>query len=66
MALATFANWGSNLVVALAFPPVVQAMGPPTTFFLFGLASIASLVFVYRRVPETKQRTLEGDRGRLA
>jgi MFS transporter, SP family, galactose:H+ symporter len=59
MGVATMANWGSNLIVALTFLTLVQQMGPANAFWLYGLISIGSFVFSYRLVPETKGRTLE-------
>jgi predicted MFS family arabinose efflux permease len=59
MGLVTVANWGANLLVSLTFPVLTDGVGTSATFWLFGLCSLAGLVFVYRYVPETKGRTLE-------
>jgi len=55
---ATF-NWGSNLVVALTFLTLVQRFGASLTFLLYALCAMASWIFSYKYVPETKGRTLE-------
>src|SRR6059058_3960470 len=55
---ATF-NWGSNLIVSLTFLTLVEKLGASSTFLLYGLASVASWLFAYYFVPETKGRTLE-------
>ncbi len=55
---ATF-NWGSNLIVSLTFLTLVEKLGASSTFFLYALASVASWLFAYYFVPETKGRTLE-------
>src|SRR5207248_150809 len=55
---ATF-NWASNLIVSLTFLTLVEKLGASSTFFLYGLASVASWLFAYYFVPETKGRTLE-------
>ena len=55
---ATF-NWGSNLVIALTFLTLVERLGPSRTFWLYGLCAIASWIFSYYFVPETKGHTLE-------
>ena len=55
---ATF-NWGSNLIVSLTFLTLVEKLGASTTFLLYALASVASWLFAYYLVPETKGRTLE-------
>jgi len=55
---ATF-NWGSNLVVSLTFLTLLQAIGAPRTFWLYGFFAIGAWIFSYSLVPETKGRTLE-------
>jgi SP family galactose:H+ symporter-like MFS transporter len=59
MATATVANWGSNLLVALTFLTLLRSLGRPWTFWLYALVGIIAWIFVYRRVPETKGKTLE-------
>jgi SP family galactose:H+ symporter-like MFS transporter len=56
---ATFANWGSNLVVALTFLLLIDSFGPPATFFLYALMTVGAFVFTYALVPETRGKTLE-------
>ena len=51
--------WLANAVVALVFPPVVQALGIAPTFFIFVVLGLAALAFVHRTVPETRGRSLE-------
>ena len=53
---ATF-NWGSNLLVSLTFLTLLQGIGAPKTFWLYGLCAIGAWIFSYRLVPETKGRT---------
>jgi hypothetical protein len=55
---ATF-NWGANLVVTLTFLTLVDKLGPSLTFWVYGACAIASGIFSYIYVPETKGRTLE-------
>ena len=55
---ATF-NWGSNFIVSLTFLTLVEKLGASSTFLLYALASVASWLFAYYVVPETKGRTLE-------
>jgi len=55
---ATF-NWGSNLLVSLTFLTLLQGIGAPKTFWLYGVCAIGAWIFSYRLVPETKGRTLE-------
>jgi len=55
---ATF-NWASNLIVSLTFLTLVEKLGASSTFLLYAVASVASWLFAYCFVPETKGRTLE-------
>jgi sugar porter (SP) family MFS transporter len=55
---ATF-NWGSNLIVSLTFLTLVEKFSVSSTFLLYAVASVASWLFAYYLVPETKGRTLE-------
>ena len=55
---ATF-NWGSNLIVSLTFLTLLEKVGASATFLLYAFASVASWLFAYYLVPETKGRTLE-------
>lgn len=55
---ATTVNWGSNFVVGLVFPILTKSMGN-ATFILFGSVSFIGAFFVWRWVPETRNRTVE-------
>jgi SP family galactose:H+ symporter-like MFS transporter len=59
MSIATVANWGLNLVVALTFLSLVQVLGRPWSFWLYAILGIGAWVFIYLLVPETKGRSLE-------
>jgi sugar porter (SP) family MFS transporter len=59
MSVASIANWGSNFLVALTFPVLLAALGGAGAFWLFAALGIVAWFFVYFRVPETKNRTLE-------
>jgi len=59
MSVASIANWGSNFLVALTFPVLLAALGGAGSFWLFAALGIVAWIFVYFRVPETKNRTLE-------
>ena len=58
MSVAAIANWGANFVVTVSFLTLLAAIGDAGTFFLFGLLTMAALVYFHRKVPETKNRTL--------
>jgi len=57
--LATAANWGSNMLVALTFLSLIKFFGISHTFLIYCTLSILSILFVYFFVPETKSVTLE-------
>lgn len=59
MSAATFTIWTCATIVAQTFPWLNSHLGGAATFWTFGAFSLASLVFVFRLVPETKGRTLE-------
>jgi hypothetical protein len=59
MGAATMFNWGFNLLVALTFLLLVESLGAAYTFWVYAVVSVASWIFSYRMVPETKGRTLE-------
>jgi sugar porter (SP) family MFS transporter len=59
MSVATVFLWCGTLLVTLTFLSLVTAFTAPGVFLLYALVSIAALLFVWRRVPETKGRTLE-------
>jgi SP family galactose:H+ symporter-like MFS transporter len=59
MSIATVANWGLNLAVALTFLTLVQVLGRPETFWIYAVIGIVSWIFIYFLVPETKGRSLE-------
>lgn len=59
MSVATVANWGMNLVVAVTFLTLVNAVGRAETFWIYGLITVGAWLFIYKLVPETKGKTLE-------
>ena len=59
MSIASEANWGSNLIVALTFLTLIQFLGKFGTFWLYAIIGALAFIFAYRLVPETKGRTLE-------
>jgi SP family galactose:H+ symporter-like MFS transporter len=59
MSVATVANWGTNLLVALTFLTLIHAAGVALTFWLFALTGIGAWIFIWFLVPETKGKSLE-------
>ncbi len=59
MSLASEANWGSNLIIALTFLTLIQLLSISGTFWFYAVVGVLAWIFAYRLVPETKGRTLE-------
>ncbi|MGA2443239.1 MAG: sugar porter family MFS transporter [Tepidisphaeraceae bacterium] len=59
MSVATVANWGANLIVALTFLTLTQVLGKAATFWLYGAISVGTWIFSFFLVPETKGKSLE-------
>ncbi|KAK9328174.1 general substrate transporter [Lipomyces starkeyi] len=58
VALSTTTNWITNLAYSLATLPLLLEISW-RLFFIFGSSNVVAFVYVWLRVPETKQRTLE-------
>ncbi len=59
MSIAIGVNWISNYLVSLTFLHLINFMGTAGTFFFYALICGVSFWFVYRFIPETKDKTLE-------
>src|SRR5258708_2071832 len=59
LAVASGAQWLTNFLVTVSFPPLLKAVGLGGAFCLYAFAALLSLIFVYRYVAETKGKTLE-------
>jgi len=59
VAFCTAINWGAAFLVSASFLSLVDAIGEATTFLLFAVACVVAFVWVWRRVPETKGKSLE-------
>ncbi|NLX59361.1 MAG: sugar porter family MFS transporter [Phycisphaerae bacterium] len=61
MSVATFTVWTSCNIVVLVFPSLRDSprVGPALTFWIFAGCSLAALLFVAWKMPETKGRSLE-------
>jgi SP family galactose:H+ symporter-like MFS transporter len=59
MSIASEANWGSNLIIALTFLTLVQVLGQSGTFWLYALVGVGAWIFAFLLVPETNGKKLE-------
>ena len=59
MSVCTFALWAACCVLTYTFPMLNQGLGASGTFWLYGLICLAGGIFVWRKLPETKGKSLE-------
>lgn len=59
MSATLMSNWGMNLLVALTFLSLVEALGGSITFWLYAAICALGIVYAVTLVPETKGRSLE-------
>ena len=60
MSVASMANWAANFVVTVSFLTLLSAISGVGVFFLFGFLTLVALAYFWRKVPETKGRSLQG------
>ncbi|MVX64326.1 sugar porter family MFS transporter [Clostridium chromiireducens] len=59
MAIATFFMWVANWLVSQLFPIIVANFSAAIAFAVFGVMCIVSFFYVWKSVPETKDKSLE-------
>ncbi len=59
VSIATAVNWFSAWLVSQFFLSLVNAIGEPATFWLFASLCGVAFLWIWRKVPETKGRSLE-------
>jgi sugar porter (SP) family MFS transporter len=59
MSISTLANWVGNFLVSQFFLTMTNKLGRPTTFWIYGVLCIVTILFVRSMVPETKRELLE-------
>lgn len=59
VSVATLSLWSACLAVTLTFLSLMQLLTPSGAFLLYAAMSVLTFVFVWRWVPETKNRSLE-------
>lgn len=59
MGIATCANWTSNFIVTVTFLNLIHFFGKTGTFWLYAGVGILGLWFIIKKVPETKNKSLE-------
>jgi hypothetical protein len=51
--------WGSNAVLSLTILTMIDGIGVGQTMWVYAAFNIAAWVFIFKRVPELKGRSLE-------
>jgi sugar porter (SP) family MFS transporter len=59
MSVATVCLWCGTLLVTLTFLSLANLFTAPGVFMLYGVVCMTAFLFVWKKVPETKGRTLE-------
>jgi SP family arabinose:H+ symporter-like MFS transporter len=59
MSVATFALWAACFVLTYTFPLLNKMLNASGTFWLYGLICIGGFWFIYKKLPETKGKSLE-------
>jgi sugar porter (SP) family MFS transporter len=59
MALATTALWSACFVLTLTFPILNKLLDASGTFWLYGFICLSGFLFILKKLPETKGKSLE-------
>ena len=59
MAVCTFALWVGCCTLTFSFPSMNAALGSSGTFWIYSAICLCAFIFLYRRCPETKGKSLE-------
>lgn len=59
MSIATFSLWAACFILTYTFPLLNQLLKASGTFWLYGLICLSGFLFILRKLPETKGKSLE-------
>ncbi|NMH86853.1 sugar porter family MFS transporter [Flavivirga algicola] len=59
MAVATVSLWSACFLLTYTFPILNDALGTSGIFWLYGIICLAGFIFVLKKLPETKGKSLE-------
>jgi len=59
LSICVVTNWASAFGVTWAFRPMKEAFTPEGTFWFYGVIMFVGTLYVYFKMPETKDKTLE-------
>lgn len=59
MSVATSSLWIASFILTYTFPLLNSALNASGTFWVYALISVGGFLFIFRKLPETKGKTLE-------
>lgn len=59
MSIATFSLWAACFVLTYTFPLLNKLLNASGTFWLYGIICLLGFLFILKRLPETKGKSLE-------
>ena len=59
MAVSTISLWLASFLLTYTFPLLNNALNASGTFWLYGIISIMGFTFIFKNLPETKNKSLE-------
>lgn len=59
MSIATFSLWLASFTLTFSFPVLNKGLGSYGTFWLYSLICLGGYVFIRKKLPETKEKSLE-------
>jgi SP family sugar porter-like MFS transporter len=59
MSVATFALWAACFILTYSFPLLNKLLRASGTFWLYGLICVLGFWFIFKKLPETKGKSLE-------
>lgn len=59
MSIATFSLWAACFILTYTFPILNQLLKASGTFWLYGIICILGFLFILKKLPETKGKSLE-------
>lgn len=59
MAVATVSLWTASFLLTYSFPFLNKLLNASGTFWLYGFISVMGFLFIWKKLPETKGKTLE-------
>lgn len=59
MSIATFSLWAACFVLTYTFPMLNKLLMASGTFWLYGIICVSGFLFIFRKLPETRGKSLE-------